>query len=134
MGIKIEKPGATRVTWHAPDVLEVCWSGQVGGLHVSQALAESAALLGERRVTWLFVDTEHVNGYDLSVRSPSVEFLRFFKERGLIEIVAVMPNRLVSMFAATMRLVTKVRFAVYPTRLAATRYLAAKLASAAPAL
>jgi hypothetical protein len=120
-----QDPPTVTVGWYNNRVLEVVWTGRVTGHEVSLALAEGRRLVGEdEAVPCILVDTDTVTGYELSVRAPSVAFLHFFKHRGLCEIVAVMPNPLVSMFASTMRLVTKVRFVVFKTRAEAIRYLA----------
>ena len=119
-----------KVAW-VSGILEVAWTGRVDGDAVTRALDDARRLVGDRQLTRIVVDTEGVTGYELSVRAPSVSFLQFFKSRGLTEIVAVMPNPLVSMFAGTMRLVTKVRFAIYKTRPEAMRYLAERSADAA---
>jgi hypothetical protein len=117
-----ETPTTVDVSW-VGNVLVVTWGGRVRGEEVSEALFAAKRVLGSDRVTRILVDTVGVTGYELSVRGPSVDFLQFFKLRGLAEIVAVMPNPLVSMFAGTMRLVTKVRFRIFKTRPEALHYL-----------
>ena len=126
-GVNIQQPSVdVEVKWNRFGLIEVCWSGRVAGAQVFEALEQGKMLLGDKELTALVVDTKNVSGYELSVRIPSIQFLRFFQSRGLQEIVAVMPNSLVSLFAATMRLVTKVRFTIFQTRMEAMGYLAGK--------
>ncbi len=131
---KENAPGPVKVAWTG-DVLEIAWSGRVRGDEVALALTKARLLLGESHppLARILVNTLGVTGYELSVRGPSVEFLKYFQNHGVVEIVCIMPNTLVSMFAATMSLVTKCKFVVFRTSHEAFRHLAQAAPGAAVA-
>ena len=115
--------GSVVVSWYAPSVIEVEWNGHVTGETITEALVKARDLQGNHPVTHVIANTTHVVGYTVNVRTPSLNFMEHFRGAGAKEFVGVIPNIAVRMFAASMALVTRVKFSVFASRMEAVAYL-----------
>ena len=109
------------VRWSGSDTILLSFAGYVTGAELAPVLAELRSMLAERKPRFLLFDASDVSSYAADVRAPGAELLTITKGANAELAIAVAPNPLVRMIAASLSLVTGMGLTFVDTRAEAER-------------